>query len=208
MLYICSHEQKKTGARLKKKGIEMEKETPQVEPAQAEVVETQTDVQVEPEKVEPQTEVKENAQDIETLAKENEELKRLCRKWETRAKENKDAKPQLDEVMEQLKNLQSENEGFKSQLDEYVKEKERTELVNRVSVETGLPATVLNAMKADTEDELLEVAQLVKKTIPLYPTDVNDGSQHVDIKLSRAEIAKIKNPHEREKAILNNIVKE
>ncbi len=175
----------------------MEKNEPQVEPAQVDVVEPEAT-----------SEPKVDEKDVQSLMKEIDEVKRQARKWEERAKENKDAKPQLDEAKQQLDNLQKEYQTVKEQLDTYMKEKERNDLISRVSAETGLPASVIGAMKADTEEELLDVANMVKKNIPLYPQDVNDGAQHVDMKLSRAEIAKIKNPHEREKAILENLIKE
>ncbi len=146
--------------------------------------------------------------DVSSLQEEIKNLKAQARKWEERAKENKDAKPQLEKLMEDMKNIQSENEEVKQQLTQYQKEIEHTELLNRVSDATGLPANVLGAMKADTEEQLIEVATMLKQSVPLYPQDVNDGSHSVNVKMTRGEIAKIKNHHEREKAILENIIKE
>ncbi len=146
--------------------------------------------------------------DVASLQEEIKNLKAQARKWEERAKENKDAKPQLDKLMEDMKNIQTENEEVKQQLNQYQKEIEHAELLNRVSTTTGLPTSVLGAMKADTEDELLEVANILKQSIPLYPKDVNDGSHSVDVKMTRTEISKIKNPREREKAILENLIEQ
>ncbi len=172
------------------------------EPAQVKDETVVSTTESEPEKVE------ETVDEITSLQEEIKSLKAQARKWEERAKENKDAKPQLDKLMEDMKNIQSENEEVKQQLTQYQKEIERTELLNRVANETGLPTAVLSAMKADNEEELLNVANIVKQSIPLYPKDVHDGSQHVNIKMTRAEISKIRNPREREKAILENLIKE
>ncbi len=145
---------------------------------------------------------------VASLQEEIKNLKAQARKWEERAKENKDAKPQLDKLLQDMQNIKSENEEVKQQLTQYQKQAEQNELLNRVSETTGLPTNVLSAMKADTEDELLEVANMLKKSVPLYPTDVNDGSHATSVKMTRGEIAKIKNHHEREKAILENLIKE
>ena len=156
-------------------------------------------------------ETAEVTEDINALKEELEKAKANARKWEKRAKENKDSQPLLAQTKEELEQIKAEYEQAQSQLTELEKQKQRDDLVNRISKETGLPKTVIDSMKGDTEEELLAVAETVKEsigTIPLYPTSKNDGSQVSPVKLSKEEIFAIKDPVERRKAIAENLLKE
>ncbi len=156
-------------------------------------------------------ETSELSDDVNALKEELEKAKANARKWEKRAKENKDSQPLLEQTKEELEKIKADYEQAQSRLTEFEKSKERNDLIKRIANETGLPTSIISTMRGDTEEELLESAKVVQnsfKSIPLYPTSKNDGSQVKPVKLSKDEIFAIKNPSERRKAIAENLLKE
>ena len=131
--------------------------------------------------------------------------KAQARKWEERAKENKAKADKWDEQEEanktELEKARELAQATKAELDALKKEKAHSELVSRVSATSGIPANLLHGT---TEEELTASAEAIKSFLetskPAYPQD-KGGSASGGATMTLGDIQKIKNPHERIKAI-------
>lgn len=144
---------------------------------------------------------------LKAAREENERLKREARKWEERAKANKNAAPKLDETQEQLANLQAKLEQFETENERMRAYQARREAVATVAANTNIPAAVIANMQGSTVEELTAAANVVKQSIPVYPTNPNDGrGGHVQ-GVTKDDVLSIKNDKERRRAILENLDK-
>lgn len=151
---------------------------------------------------------------LKAAREENERLKREARKWEERAKANKNAAPILDEkqaklaeTQEQIANLQAKLEQFETENERMRAEQARREAVATVAANTNIPAAVIANMQGSTVEELTAAANVVKQSIPVYPTNPNDGrGGHVQ-GVTKDDVLSIKNDKERRRAILENLDK-
>ena len=142
---------------------------------------------------------------VAALTAENADIKAASRKWEERAKANKDAAPQLGEMAEQLEAARKQAEETANELKAMQAAKARLDAVNQVAAETGVPAGVISAMKGSTVEELTQAAELVKQTMPLYPGSPNEGRKPGSVGQTKQDILNIKNDRARRKAILDNL---
>lgn len=120
-----------------------------------------------------------------------------ARKWEERAKANRNAATRLDEVERAANEAKAELERMKA-------EKERADLLAKVSKEKGVPAELLHG---DTEEELTScadaLAAFVESRAPGYPAD-KGGSNPGGTKLTRGSIEAVADPLERVRLIAQN----
>ncbi len=107
-----------------------------------------------------------------------------ARKWEARAKANKDKADELDALKEaqmtESEKLQKELEKAKQENSALKQEKERSTWISEVSQDTGLSVAQLKAIAAESKEELAEKAQLFvqeEKTEKKIPVVLGDG-QH------------------------------
>jgi hypothetical protein len=127
-----------------------------------------------------------------------------ARKWEARAKANNAANDELEalktqsaaELAEAVKRAE-QAEAKAAQL-EAAAARERA--VNAIAAETGVSAAVLGRMQGETEDEIRANAQVVRSTMPVYPTTQEMGNGNAPT-VTRESILQIKNERERLKAI-------
>lgn len=127
-----------------------------------------------------------------------------ARKWEQRAKANSAASEELEalrtssaaDIAEAVKRAE-EAEAKAAQL-EAAAARERA--INAIAAETGVSAAVLGRMTGETEDEIRANAQVVRSTMPVYPTTRETGSGNAPT-VTKESILQIKNERERLKAI-------
>ncbi len=131
-----------------------------------------------------------------------------ARKWEERAKANKAKADKWDEQEEanksELDKAREAAQAAQAELDALKKAKAHSDLVGKVSAETGIPAHLLHG---DTEEELSEsakqLASFIEASKPTFPTD-KGGSTSNGAAVTRETIMAIKNPTERVRAIAAN----
>ena len=127
-----------------------------------------------------------------------------ARKWEERAKANKTANDELEalkassaaSIAEAVKRAE-EAEAKAAQLEAAAA---REKAVNAIAAETGVSAIVLGLMSGSTEEEIRANAQVVRSTMPVYPTTRETGNGNAPT-VTRESILQIKNERERLKAI-------
>lgn len=127
-----------------------------------------------------------------------------ARKWEQRAKANSAANEELEalrtssaaDLAEAVKRAE-EAEAKAAQL-EAAAARERA--INAIAAETGVSAAVLGRMTGETEDEIRANAQVVRSTMPVYPTTREAGNGTAPT-VTRESILQIQNEKERLKAI-------
>lgn len=130
-----------------------------------------------------------------------------ARKWEARAKANNAANDELEalkaksaaDIAEAVKRAE-QAEAKAAQL-EAAAARERA--VNAIAAETGVSAAVLGRMQGETEDEIRANAQVVRSTMPVYPTTRETGNGNAPV-VTKESILSIKNERERLKAIQEN----
>lgn len=87
------------------------------------------------------------------------------RDWEKKAKANKAAADELNELkqaqMSEQEKLQSQNAELERELSELRAERDRASWVREASAETGVPADLLALIAADSKETLLEHAKTV-----------------------------------------------
>lgn len=133
--------------------------------------------------------------------------KAQARKWEERAKANKD-KADLWDAQQQaaptVEALQAQIDEMKQAQAKAEKAAERTRALMEVSQATGVPADLL---KGETAEELSASAQLVNDFVarkqPGYPSDKGGGSNGAAV--TRESIESIKDPAARIKARAEHI---
>lgn len=158
--------------------------------------------------------IEQNAPDVEphgdeqgaTTAAETD-WKAEARKWEARAKANSAANDELEALRTQsaadvaaaVKRAE-EAEAKAAQLEAAAA---RDRAVNAIAAETGVSAAILGRMSGDTEEEIRANAQVVRSTMPVYPTTRETGIGNAP-SVTRESILQIKNERERLKAIQEN----
>ena len=133
--------------------------------------------------------------------------KAQARKWEERAKANKD-KADLWDAQQQaaptVEALQAQIDEMRQAQAQAEKAAERTRALMEVSQATGVPADLL---KGETAEELAASAQLVNDFVarkqPGYPSDKGGGSNGAAV--TRESIESIKDPAARIKARAEHI---
>ena len=117
------------------------------------------------------------AAQIEALTKERDEWKRHSRENEARAKENAEKAKAYDRSQEKSKAMEERLAALEAERDQLASEKERNELVSKVSKATGVPSQVLNVLSGTDEQSLTEQAMIIQAL--KKPSSVvlpNDGS--------------------------------
>ncbi len=118
------------------------------------------------------------AAQIEALTKERDEWKRHSRENEARAKENAEKAKTYDGLQEKSKAMEERLAALEAERDQLASEKERNELVSKVSKATGVPPQVINVLSGTDEQSLTEQANLIIQA-QKKPSSVvlpNDGS--------------------------------
>ena len=94
-----------------------------------------------------------------------EEAVRHSREWERKAKANKGAADELEQLkasqLTEAERLQRERDRYKAQVEELTAQQERAGWVSELAAETGVPAEVLSMVAADSRDELAERARAI-----------------------------------------------
>ena len=142
-----------------------------------------------------------------TTAADMTDWKAEARKWEARAKANNAANDELEALKTQsaadiaaaVKRAE-EAEAKAAQLEAAAA---RDRAVNAIAAETGVSAAVLGRMSGDTEEEIRANAQVVRSTMPVYPTTRETGTGNAP-SVTKESILQIKNERERLKAIQEN----
>lgn len=141
-----------------------------------------------------------------------------ARKWEARAKENKDA---AEKLAAYEKEQQEKDEATKTDLQKATEkadkaiaelaamkaEKQRAELIKEIAKSKDVDEELLTLMAGDSREVIESNANTLKEKmakIPKYPNVKDSGSQNKPTGLSKDEILKIKNPKEQFKAALEN----
>lgn len=116
------------------------------------------------------------------------------RDWEKKAKANKAAADELNELkqsqMSEQEKLQSKNAELEKELSELRAEKDRATWIREVSSETGVSADLLALIAADSKEALLEraktVSEQLSKDAPKTSVPVVLGSgKHVEASLGK-----------------------
>lgn len=131
-----------------------------------------------------------------------------ARKWEARAKENKQKAEKLDELeaanKSELERLQEAKAKAEKEAADAKAELARNEMISSVSKETGVPEELLHG---DTEEELRESAEAVKGYIasqkPSIPPDQGGAAGAKPV--TKEAIEDIDNPVARVRARAQNI---
>lgn len=129
--------------------------------------------------------------------------KAMSRKWEKQAKENKDAAAELAALKEKVASLEAATqraEEAEAKVAKLEADAARQRAVDAVAAETGIPATLLARMNGDTEEEIRSNAEVVRSTMPVYPTVQETGHAGAP-QISKEQILSIQNERERLKAI-------
>lgn len=151
---------------------------------------------------------------VESLQAELAKAKAESRKWEKRAKENKDAAVRIAEIEGAQQASQSDVEEAKAQAQaalaelEAMKEaKRREDSIRAVAKAVGVDADLLSMMTGDSDDEIQANAAILQEkfaSLRKYP-EVNDtGTRDVPV-VTKESIQAIKNPNERFEAIKQNV---
>ena len=142
-----------------------------------------------------------------------------ARKWEQRAKENKDA---ADELAALKKQQAEKDEAEKSDLQKATEkadkaiaeleamkaEKKRTEMLKAAAKSYEVDEELLSMMTGDTKDEIEANAKTLKAkidTLPRYPNVKDGGGQGISNRPSKKEIMEIKNPREQLRVAAQNL---
>lgn len=128
------------------------------------------------------------------------------RKWEARAKENKDAVKRLAELedasktdAEKMADAVKRAEEAEAKVADYERRAERAGIVAEVASERGVDAEWLGRMSGDTREEVEANADFIVKKLGgqrIYPT-VTDNGQQKTPPITKEQIEAIKDPRER-----------
>ena len=142
-----------------------------------------------------------------------------ARKWEQRAKENKDAADKLVAIeAEQAKKEEAEKSDLQKAIEKADKanaeleamkaEKKRADLIKATAKSYEVDEELLSMMAGDSKDEIETNAKTLKSKIgslPKYP-NVNDrGGQGESSRPTKKEILEIKNPKEQLRVAAQNL---
>ena len=122
-----------------------------------------------------------------------EELKAKAAKYDETEEANK---TELEKAKEEAEKAKAEAAQLKA-------ESERRQIIDKVSTETGVPASVLSRMVGSTEEEIRDAADALKVGMPAYPS-VAAGNQ-APPKMTKDQILAIDNERERKAAIAANL---
>lgn len=141
---------------------------------------------------------------------EGPDWKALARKWEERAKANKDAadayealkassKADLDAANARARELEAELAGIKAAA-------ERAEAVRQAAKAAGVDEAVLSRMSGDTAEEIADNARLLAEAAPrrAYPAVSDGGAPARAQGMTLAQIQEIKDPAARVMARAQN----
>lgn len=128
------------------------------------------------------------------------------RKWEGRAKENRAAVKELDELKkasmtdaDRLADAEKRAEAAEAKVAEYERLRERADIVAEVAAEKGVDAEWLSRMAGDTREEIEGNAGFIASKLAgshIYPSVADGGSQGAP-PITREQIDAIKDPGER-----------
>lgn len=151
---------------------------------------------------------------VESLQAELAKVRAESRKWEKRAKENKDAALRIAEIEGAQQASQSDVEEAKAQAQAAIAEleamkeaKRREDSIRAVAKAVGVDADLLSMMAGDSDEEIQANAAVLQEKLAnlrKYP-DVNDAGGVDAPTVTKESIASIKNPNERFEAIKQNV---
>lgn len=128
------------------------------------------------------------------------------RKWEARAKENRDAAKRLAELedasktdAEKMADAVKRAEEAEAKVADYERRAERAGIVAEVAAEKGVDAEWLGRMSGDTREEVEANADFIAKKLGgqrIYPTVTDNGQQRTP-PITKEQIEAIKDPRER-----------
>lgn len=172
--------------------------------------EKQQEVPVEVTEQQPQLEEQTEQAAQEAPEAEGPDWKALARKWEERAKANKDAadayealkassKADLDAANARARELEAELAGIKAAA-------ERAEAVRQAAKAAGVDEAVLSRMSGDTVEEIADNARLLAEAAPrrAYPAVSDGGAPARAQGMTLAQIQAIKDPAARVMARAQN----
>lgn len=155
-----------------------------------------------------------DAPTVESLQAELAKAKAESRKWEKRAKENKDAALRIAELESDHQASQSDIEEAKAQAQAAIAEleamkeaKRREDTIRSVAKAVGVDADLLSLMAGSSDEDIQSNAVILSEkmaSLRKYP-DVNDGGGVDAPTVTKESIASIKNPNERFEAIKQNV---
>ena len=135
-----------------------------------------------------------------------EKLLAESRKWESRAKENKEAAKRLAEMedasksdAEKLADATRRAESAEQKLAEYERERERAAIVAEVAADKGVDADWLSRMAGDGREAIEANADFIAGKLSgarVYPS-VSDNGGAGSVPITREQIDAIKDPRER-----------
>lgn len=143
----------------------------------------------------------------QTVSKaEYDKLLAESRKWEARAKENKDAAKRLAELegasktdAENLADAVKRAEEAEAKVADYERKAERASVVAEVAAAKGVDADWLSRMSGDTREDIEANADFLASKLsgqPIYPS-VPDRGQAKTPPMTKEQIESIKDPRER-----------
>lgn len=158
-------------------------------------------------------ELQEDAPTVESLQAELAKVKAESRKWEKRAKENKDAALRIAELEGEHETSKADVEEAKAKAQEAIAEleamkeaKRREDTIRAVAKAVGVDADLLAMMAGETDEDIQSNAAMLHDKLAnlrKYP-DVNDAGGADAPAVTKESIASIKNPNERFEAIKQN----
>ena len=95
-----------------------------------------------------------------------EQMKAQARKWEDRAKENKEKADRLDEVEGKYTRLLTAHESVKAENESMKAEQARHQLVAAVAAATGLSEAIVGSLSGSDEESLTEQAKSIVSLMP------------------------------------------
>ena len=110
-----------------------------------------------------QTEATEEQPDYKRLY---EQMKAQARKWEDRAKENKEKADRLDDVEGRYTSLLAAHESVKAENESMKAEQARHQLVAAVAAATGLSESIVGSLSGSDEASLTEQANSIMSLMP------------------------------------------
>lgn len=124
-----------------------------------------------------------------------------ARKWEERAKANKDAAGKLDGEAKRA----DEAEAALAKAGAELAAANRELAVIKAAAEAGVSADVLGRMKGETAEEIAENARILAESMPARPADpypdIPDGGRRAAVpKVTADQIREIRDPRERIRA--------
>lgn len=138
-------------------------------------------------------------------AKPETDWKTEARKWESRAKENKEAADELAKLKEaektELEKERAAREKAEQEASALKHEKELADWRSQVAKETNLPGDIL---RGDTLEEIQAHAAQIKSCVPAYPV-VDEGSHEPSSKLTKEQILQEKDERVRKGLIASNL---